>query len=170
MTTLKEEIKGVIEDKKNNNFKQLLGDAQYTKVPKKGDLIKGEVLSVSRSLVRINFPGFKTGVVRGEELYQSPDFINLKKGDEVEATILALENENGKMELSFKEAGARKSWDNLSTLLKESKIVQVKIKDANRGGLMIMLIPCRAFCRFRNLIRNIILVWPVAIKIKFWKN
>ncbi|HPV70565.1 MAG TPA: S1 RNA-binding domain-containing protein [Candidatus Magasanikbacteria bacterium] len=139
MSTLKEEVKGVMEDKKNNNFKQLIADAQFTKVPKKGDLVKGEVLSVSRSLVRINFPGFKTGVVRGEELYQSPDFLNLKPGDEVEATILDLETEDGEMELSFKEAGARKSWDNLAGLLKENKVVQVKIKDANRGGLMVML-------------------------------
>lgn len=139
MSTLKEEVKGVMEDKKSNNFKQLITDAQFTKIPKKGDLVKGEVLSVSRSLVRINFPGFKTGVVRGEELYQSPDFLNLKPGDEVEATILDLETEDGEMELSFKEAGARKSWDSLATMLKESRVVQVKIKDANRGGLMIML-------------------------------
>lgn len=139
MTTLKEEIKGVMEDKKNNNFKQLIADAQFTKVPKIADLVKGEVLSVSRSLVRINFPGFRTGVVRGEELYESPDFVNLKPGDEVEATILSLENENGEMELSFKEAGSRKSWESLAGLLKEGKIVQVKIKDANRGGLMVGL-------------------------------
>jgi len=139
MTTLKEEVKEVLEDKKNNNFKQLLADAQYTKFPKKGDLVNGEILSVSRSLVRINFPYLNTGVVRGEELYESPEFSNLKIGSNVEATIVSLENENGEMELSFREAGQKKSWDILFDLLKEGKTVEVKIKDANRGGLIIML-------------------------------
>ncbi|MBI5731900.1 MAG: S1 RNA-binding domain-containing protein [Candidatus Magasanikbacteria bacterium] len=139
MTTLKEKVEEEIKDRKANDFKQLINDSQFTKVPKKGEMVKGFVLSVNRSLVRIDFPGLKTGVVRGEELYESPDYLNLKSGDEIDATVIELENENGEMELSFKEAGQRKSWDALAALLKESRVVSVKIKDANRGGLLAVL-------------------------------
>ncbi len=102
-------------------------------------LVKGTVLSVSRSLVRINFEDLNTGVVRGEELYLSADYLELKPGDEIEATIVSMENENGEMELSFKEAGARKSWDHILDLLRKGAVIDVKIKEANRGGLLVMV-------------------------------
>jgi len=139
MTTAKAKsiAEEVIDDKKAGSFRQLIADNRYTKVPKVTDLVKGVVLSVSRSLVRINVEGLNTGVVRGEELYLSPDFLELKPGDEIEATVVALENENGEMELSFKEAGQRKSWDHILELMRKSEVVDIKIKEANRGGLMV---------------------------------
>lgn len=134
---LSKDVSEKVEEKKSNDFKQLIADNRYTKVPKKGDIIKGTVLSVSRSLVRINFEGLNTGVVRGEELYLSPDFLQLKPSDEVEATVVEMENENGEIELSFREAGERKSWDHILALLREGKVIDVRIKEANRGGLLV---------------------------------
>ncbi|MEK7508541.1 MAG: S1 RNA-binding domain-containing protein [Patescibacteria group bacterium] len=139
MANLKDSIDELMEEKKKNNLKQLLTDPRFMKIPKKGDLIRGVVLSVSNSLVRIDFDGLKTGVVRGEELFEAPEYLNLKAGDEVEATIREMENENGEMELSFREAGHRKAWDTITGDLKVGKEVDVKILAANRGGLMISL-------------------------------
>lgn len=137
MSNLKETINEIMEEKKKNNLKQLLTDPAYVKVPKTGDIVKGAVISVSRSLVRINFDGFKTGVVRGEELYQSPEYTSLKVGDEVEATVVEMENENGEMELSFRAAGHRKAWDLAGDLIKAGTVISVRILDANRGGAMV---------------------------------
>lgn len=126
-----------MEEKKNKDFKQLVDDQQYTKIPKIGDIVKGKVINAGRSLIRLDLDGLATGVVRGAELYESAAYSDLKPGDEVEATVVDLDNENGEMELSFRAAGHRKAWDGVLSLLKEGSIVDVKVKEANQGGLLL---------------------------------
>ena len=78
-----------------------------------------------------------TGVVRGPELYEEDDdYANLKIGDEVEATVIDNENENGEIELSFKYAGQEKAWQGLINSFENKENIKVKIIDANRGGIM----------------------------------
>ncbi|OGL73902.1 hypothetical protein A3D72_00240 [Candidatus Uhrbacteria bacterium RIFCSPHIGHO2_02_FULL_57_19] len=127
------------EDKKTDSeFKRLLGDEQFLRVPKVGDVIKGTVLSVARNEVRIDLPGYKTGVVRGAELFQeSGEPAGLKLDAEVEATVVELENENGDVELSFRFAGVRRLWDSLQQLRASGAAVPAEVIEANKGGLMI---------------------------------
>ena len=48
-----------------------------------------------------------------------------------------LENENGDLELSFRSAGHQRAWDKIKELSEKGEVVEVKVIDANRGGLMI---------------------------------
>jgi small subunit ribosomal protein S1 len=106
-------------------------------LPKDGDLIKGTVISTAKNLVRLDLGGFFTGVVRGPELQdESGEYSNIGIGDEVEATVLDVENETGEVELSFMHAGHQKAWDNLDLLMKEGNIIGAKVISANKGGLM----------------------------------
>src|SRR3989339_1294305 len=90
-------------------LRQLLTDSDFVKIPKVGDLVKGRIIDVSRSEIRLDIEGLTTGVVRGREFYdESSDYSELKVGAEVEATVMDLENENGEMELSFRFAGHQK--------------------------------------------------------------
>lgn len=139
MTTLKDTLDEAMEEKKKNNFKLLMDDPQFVKIPKIGDMVKGRVLSVSRSLVRLDLDGLRLGVVRGAELYQAPEYLNLKAGDEADATVMELENENGELELSFRAVGHRKAWANILAWQKEGAVVSAKVTDANRGGLLLMM-------------------------------
>jgi small subunit ribosomal protein S1 len=126
------------ETKTSELSKLLASDQNLTKTPKVGELVKGKVISASNKEVKIDIDGFGTGVIRGRELYlESPDYNELKIGDEVEATVLELENENGELELSFRFAGHKKVWDFLKELMTSGRIVQADILDANRGGLLI---------------------------------
>src|SRR3989338_10028282 len=111
MTTLSEALDKEMEEKKNKDFKQLVDDPQYTNIPKVGDIVKGKVITAGRSLIRLDLDGLAIGVVRGAELYESAAYSDLKAGDEVEATVVDLDNENGELELSFRAAGHRKAWD-----------------------------------------------------------
>lgn len=125
-------------DAKDSEMKKILANEEFIKVPKVGDIIKAKVIDVSKSEVRLDIDGLTTGIVRGREFYdESNEYSNLKIGEEVEATVVELENENGEMELSFRFAGHQKAWDNLAELTKEGKIVEVSIIDANKGGLMV---------------------------------
>jgi len=125
-------------DQPNSEFAKLISDdSPYLKFPKVGDVIKGKVISASKAEVKLDFDGIKTGVIRGRELYnESEEYGHLKIGDSVEATILELENENGEMELSFRYAGQQRAWDSLRDLMKKAEVLNVKITDANKGGLM----------------------------------
>jgi len=123
----------------NKDFKTLL--AENTVIfPKVGDIIKGKILSVDKGEVRIDIEGITTAIVRGAEMFaESQEYANLKPGDEVEGTVIDLENENGEMELSFKVAGMQRVWDNLRKWMKEGITIKAKVLAANKGGVMMQV-------------------------------
>jgi len=120
-----------------DEYKELI--EQYSQVlPKVGDLVEGTVLSASKNEVLVDIGGIATGIVRGFELIdESGEYSDLSVGDTVAATVLDLENEQGVLELSFRAAGHKKAWDHLLELMKSGNIVQARIIDANKGGLMV---------------------------------
>lgn len=118
------------------DFAKLL-DKDETRIPQTGDIVKGTVITASKSEVKLDINGIMMGIVRGPELYSEvPEFANLKPGDEIEAAVIEEENENGEMELSFRTVGQEKAWSNLRNAFKDKSTITVKIIDANKGGLL----------------------------------
>ena len=128
-----------MEDKKmeeSSEFAKLL-DKDTIKIPQVGDIVKGKVVTASKSEVKLDIDGVLMGVVRGPELYNEVEaFANLKPGDEIEAAVVDEENENGELELSFRLVGQEKAWQELRQAFKEKTAIKVKIVDANKGGLL----------------------------------
>jgi len=127
-----------MEDNKqiSNDFSKLL-ETDKIKIPQVGDLVKGTVITASKSEVKLDIDGVLMGIVRGPEMYNEvPEFSNLKAGSEVEAAVIDAENENGELELSFRLVGQEKAWVNLRQAFKDKTVVKVKIMDANKGGLI----------------------------------
>jgi len=118
----------------------LLQDEKAVQVPKIGDMVTGKVISISKNEIYLDLEGITTGIIRGREIYdESDEFSNLKVDEKATATVIGLDNENGYMELSFREAGHKKAWDNLEKLYNDGEIIASKVFDANKGGLMIKL-------------------------------
>ena len=131
----------VVKNKKSSvtqdDFKKLLEKSDF-KMPQIGELVKGNVISASKSEVKLDIKGILTGVVRGPELYEEDEeYANLKVGDEVECTVIEGENENDELELSFKYAGQEKAWAGLRDAYENKETIKVKILDANKGGLLV---------------------------------
>jgi ribosomal protein S1 len=128
-----------MEDKKTeemSEFAQLL-EKDNIKIPQVGDIVKGKVVSASKSEVMLDIDGILMGIVRGPELYNEvEEFSTLKPGDEIEAAVIDEENENGELELSFRLVGQEKAWNKLRQAFKDKTTVKVKIADANKGGLL----------------------------------
>lgn len=123
-----------------SEFQRLLEDRRYLTVPKVGDVVKGRVVSVSKAEVHLDINGYRSGLIRGRELYnESDEYGSLNVGDEVEATVLELENEMGKLELSFRFAGQKKSWEELGVLQASGETVEAEVIEANKGGLLVRL-------------------------------
>lgn len=123
-----------------SDLKTLLADKGYLKIPKVGDLIHGTIVGLGRNEVRVDLPGFRAGIVRGPELLDASGMTTgLKVGDEVEATVVDLENERGFVELSFRAAGHRKAWSVLEEHRRSGAITPVHVLEANKGGLLVQL-------------------------------
>ncbi|PIT95319.1 30S ribosomal protein S1 [Candidatus Falkowbacteria bacterium CG10_big_fil_rev_8_21_14_0_10_39_9] len=121
---------------KNDAFSALL-EKEELKIPQVGDIVKGLVIAASKAEVRLDIDGVMTGIVRGPELYlESEEYTNLEPGKEVEAMVVDAENEDGELELSFRQVGQGKAWDNLRDAFKTKTTVFVKVADANKGGLL----------------------------------
>ncbi|MFA6272631.1 MAG: S1 RNA-binding domain-containing protein [Patescibacteria group bacterium] len=122
----------------NSAFADLLAKEDSFNIPKLGEIVEGVVISVSKTEVHLDIDGITTGVIRGGELIdESGDCSDLKVGDKAQATVIELENENGQMELSFRHAGHKKAWDELERLVSEGVIVDARIMEANKGGLIV---------------------------------
>ncbi len=107
-------------------------------VPSVGDSLKAKVITRSANEVRLSIEGYGIGVVRGRELFDELDeYSKLKEGDVVEASVVELENENGELELSFRQAGRERVWKLILEKMTANEILPVKINDANKGGLIV---------------------------------
>ena len=127
------------------DFQKLL-DQENIKIPAAGDIVKGTVLAASKAEVKLDIGGMTTGVVRGRELYfEAEEYANLKTGDEVEATVIEEENENGELELSFRSAGQQRAWSTLVDAFENRKILKVRVNDANKGGLLVSYAQIQGF-------------------------
>ncbi len=121
----------------SKEFASLLSKDDH-QIPQAGDMVKGKVVTASKSEVRLDIDGVLMGIVRGPEMYiEIDEYANLKPGDKVEAAVIDTENENGELELSFRLVGQEKAWNNLESAFKEKTSIKVKIIDANKGGLIV---------------------------------
>ena len=125
-----------VEDSEQSVMASLLEKTDFH-VPHEGDNLEGKVIENSRNVVLLDLGPYGIGVVRGRELWESLDsYSQLKIGDKVMATVLEQENEDGQIELSFKQASREQAWTDLGEKLEKAEIFSVKIKEANRGGIL----------------------------------
>lgn len=130
-----------LKNQKDEKLEKLF-QKDVTYIPKVGDVIEGEIISSSKSGIYLDINGLTIGVVRGRELYDElEEYSNLKVGDKVSAIVLELENERGEMELSFREAGQKRAWENLFDLLKKKETIEVRVMEVNKGGLIVKIGP-----------------------------
>lgn len=130
---------------------QLLNDDTYTHFPRVGDVVKGAVIAVGRNEVRCDLNGLAMGLIRGPELDKNMD---LRVGDDVEATVIELDNEFGELELSLKGAGRKRAWDKIKELFTQGTVLTVKVLDANKGGLITRVENVPAFIPVSQLSPN----------------
>ena len=107
-------------------------------IPSVGDVVHGIVMNVSSNHALIDLGGLGTGIVLGKEMRDGLGADGkLKVGTEVSATLISFETEDGYIELSIREASYEKSWEDIEEKLNGREVVQTKVTDANKGGLMI---------------------------------
>ena len=106
--------------------------------PSEGDIIEGTVINIDKTAVYVNLAPFGTGIIFGKEFITARDIIkNVNVGDTVAAKVIGSDNEDGYIELSLKEARQAIIWSEAEIAIKNRKILELPVIEANKGGLII---------------------------------
>ncbi|NTW15492.1 MAG: 30S ribosomal protein S1 [Candidatus Moranbacteria bacterium] len=109
-------------------------------IPAIGDVVTGTVIHVSSNHALVDLGPLGTGVVLGKEMKSGlGGNAKLRVGEEVSGTLMSFENEDGDIEISIREASYEKSWEDLIDKLENKIVIETKVLDANKGGLMVEL-------------------------------
>jgi small subunit ribosomal protein S1 len=120
--------------------KTLMGklSADMKNPPLVGDLVEGPVIAVEKSSVYVDLAPFGTGIIYGREFITARDVIKkINVGDVVAAKIVDNTHPEGYYELSLKEARQALIWSEAEIAIKEKKSLDLPVKEANKGGLLI---------------------------------
>lgn len=115
---------------------------------REGDIISGTVIAVSEDEVTLDLNYYTQGIIKVENLSNDPTFdvfAEIFPGDVIEATVVALDDGAGNIELSRKEANDVLAWDKLKELMAQEAVVKVRIKESVKGGVVTYLEGIRAF-------------------------
>ncbi len=107
-----------------------------------GDIVNGSVLSVKKHEILIDLGAQGVGLVPRREASFAK---NLNIGDEVTASVIEAEMNDGYVLLSLRKAVKDKGWDEIQSKLDNSETVEVVPFDANRGGLLVEYEGIRGF-------------------------
>lgn len=138
-TTVKKTQDAEKDAKKKSIMDELIGEDSLN-LPQAGDVVEGEVIEVTPSALYLDLGVSGTGIVMGREIKDGLSIgKKIKIGDKVQATIVDLENEDGYIELSIREASYEKAWDDLESKRDSQETIATRILSANKGGLMVEL-------------------------------
>ena len=107
-----------------------------------GESIVGTVLTIRKHEVLVDLGAHGIGLVPRREVgfYRS-----LNIGDEVTASIVETELDNGYSLLSLRKAVKDRGWDEVMATMEAGKVIEVSPYDANRGGLLVEYDGVRGF-------------------------
>lgn len=100
---------------------------------KEGDMVEAVVLAVGGNRIWVDVAGQALGFIPEREITTKA---GLKKGDKIFASVLHMENEEGNVVLSMRQADREKYWQEMEEKCKSGEIIASHITDANKGGLI----------------------------------
>lgn len=107
-----------------------------------GEVTTGTVLSLRKHEVLIDLGPQGVGFVPRREVGFSR---TLKEGDEVTASVVDTELDNGYSLLSLRKAAKDRGWEEVSAKQESGDVIEVAPYDANRGGLLVEYEGVRGF-------------------------
>lgn len=141
---MKETMKETVESMAD--YEQEL-NASFRKISE-GDLVTGTVINVNESEVIVDLKYYAAGVIKASELSNDPNFSALSsihEGDEITATVLRLDDGEGNLLLSMKEASDILAWKKLTAYQEEGTVLHVKVGGIVNAGVIAYVEGIRGF-------------------------
>ncbi len=128
------------------NFAQMLEES--LKTLNTGDVVCGTVSAISPNEIHLDLGAKTTGVISRDQITddQSAKLEDMfKLGDEVEAFVIEVSDVDGIATLSKKRVDSDKNWKNIVAAYESGEILEGKIVEAVKGGVIISLDSNRVF-------------------------
>lgn len=125
----------------------LMEDALTFRRLKAGDIIKGEIVSVSPTEVLVDVGAKSEGLVPAKELERlgREGLEDLQVGDTVAVYVVRAEDRDGNLILSIRRAEEESDWIRAQELFEASEAFQTQVAGFNKGGLIVRLGRLRGF-------------------------
>ncbi|AFS78446.1 4-hydroxy-3-methylbut-2-enyl diphosphate reductase IspH [Gottschalkia acidurici 9a] len=129
----------------NNDMAALLENS--FKNISKGDIVKGQVISIGEEVV-VNI-GYKSdGIITKQELtndLNTNPYEVVKIGEQIDVLVLEINDGEGNVLLSKKRVDNKKSWQDLEGNYKNEDIITVKVTEVVNGGIVVNVKGLRGF-------------------------
>lgn len=122
-------------------------EASFRKI-NEGDVISGTVIDVNEEEITLDLKYYTQGIIKAADMSDDPAFSildDVRIGDVIEATVVRMDDGQGNILLSKKEANAVLAWDLLESYLQEQKVVTVKVTETVNAGVIAYLEGIRGF-------------------------
>lgn len=113
-----------------------------------GDVIQGTVIDVNENEVTLDLKYYTQGIIKAEDMSNDPGFSvlnDVKIGDVVEASVVKMDDGQGNILLSKKEANEVLAWDVLERYLEEKTELTVKVSEIVKAGAVAWVEGIRGF-------------------------
>ena len=122
-------------------------EASFRKI-QEGDVIQGTVIDVNEEEVTLDLKYYTQGIIKAADMSSDPGFsilTDVQAGDVIEATVVKMDDGQGNILLSKKEANEVLAWDVLEGYQEEKKNLSVKVSEVVNAGVVAYLEGLRGF-------------------------
>lgn len=124
-------------ENQNKTMSELFEDYGVSKI-RTGDLVKGTVIAVTPETISVNLNYKSDGILTRDEYSYNfiEDLTNVaKEGDEIEAHVVKLGDQDGNVVLTRKSIEESKIWESLEQLKADKSVVEIKVIEASEYGI-----------------------------------
>jgi small subunit ribosomal protein S1 len=138
---------GGAEDKERVSMQSLLEEGLSLDLPNQGEIRQGFIATIRDNEILVSIGTKSEGVISGRELEQIPDEDRdaFHVGQEIPVFVIAPEDPNGNVVLSYNRAREERDWDVVDALLESNNEFNSKIIGYNKGGLIVPIGSLRGF-------------------------
>jgi small subunit ribosomal protein S1 len=123
------------DEKANQDFQQLYEESLRHLA--EGEVLKGTVVQISKENVMLDVGAKSEGRISIHEFLDADGELTVKIGDQVEALLVRIEDEDGEMILSKEKAAKIKIWDDITRLFNEGGVINGTVTSRVKGGLSV---------------------------------
>lgn len=129
----------ILRNEENEDFATLLEQSLESEKIYNGKRVTGVVTSVAPNEVHVDIGAKQAGIVPAEELTDDPnakieDLV--KKGDEIELSVVKVNDQEGIVTLSKKRCDAQKGFEKIKEAYENGTVLDAVITDVVRGGVL----------------------------------
>ena len=127
-------------------FEEMLNASYKTIRP--GERVQGVITSVTPTEVHVDLGIKQTGIIPNSELSFDPNFKveeNFKVGDKIDVVVVKFNDAEGIVNLSKKRMDVDKNWNALKDAYDNGTVLEGKVVEAVRGGVIFQAGPHRVF-------------------------